>query len=157
MISFSVSRLEKEDIRLEGTEPPEFVLLAGSEPFTVTSPVHYDLLVSGVSGGALVTGKCDVEITGECGRCLATVSRRLETGEFRIFVDVPVGTERCDISEDVRTEITLALPMNLLCREDCRGLCPVCGADRNKVSCSCRTETNSGGSGVWAALDDLEL
>lgn len=157
MISFSVSRLEKEDIRLEGDEPPEFVVLAGSEPYVVTSPVHYGLTVSRVSGGALVTGECFTQITGECGRCLCRVVRRLETGEFRIFIDIPAGAETCDISEDIRTEITLALPMNLLCREDCRGLCPVCGADRNRTECSCEPEDASGSRGVWSALDDLEL
>ena len=157
MISFSVSRLEKEDIRLEGEEPPEFVILAGSEPFTVVSPVRYELDVSRVSGGALVTGTCATEISGECGRCLSKVSRRLETEEFRIFVEIPAGVEVCDISEDIRTEVTLALPMNLLCREDCRGLCPVCGADRNRTKCSCKVDGGSSGSSVWSALDDLEL
>ncbi|MCL1964591.1 MAG: DUF177 domain-containing protein [Firmicutes bacterium] len=37
----------------------------------------------------------------------------------------------------------LALPMRWRCAEDCRGLCPVCGADRNKTSCSCRMEMPS--------------
>ena len=62
MITFSVSRLEKENILLEGTEPPEFVVLAGSEPYSVTSPVEYALEVSRASGGALVGGAR----TGEC-------------------------------------------------------------------------------------------
>ena len=157
MIAFSVSRLEKEPIRLEGSEPAEFLILAGSEPFTVTSPVRYRLAVSRVSGGALVTGVCETEISGECGRCLCQVSRRLGTEEFRIFVEIPAGGEVCDISEDVRTEVTLALPMNLLCREDCRGLCPVCGADRNHTKCSCKVDEGNSGAGVWSALDDLEL
>ena len=156
MISFSVSRLCKEDIRLAGSEPPEFVVLAGSEPYSVTAPVEYELNVSRVSGGALVTGRCETGIAGECGRCLAPVTRRIAADGIKIFVDIPSGIEICDISDEVRTEITLALPMNLLCRDDCRGLCPECGADLNKTKCSCKPKS-ARGSGVWDALDDLKL
>ncbi len=156
MITFSLSRLEKEDIRLEGTEPPEFIILTGAEPFTVTSEVSYALDVSKVSGGALVSGSARVTIDGECGRCLAAVTRDVRAEDFRLFVEIPPHTEICDISDEVRTEITLALPMNLLCRDDCRGLCPVCGADLNKKRCSC-TRPSGGGPSVWSALDDLKL
>lgn len=156
MIAFSLSRLEKEDIRLEGSEPPEFIVLTGAEPFSVTSEVFYALDVSKVSGGALVSGGAHVTITGECGRCLAEVSREVRAEDFQLFVEIPPHAEICDISEEVRTEITLALPMNLLCRDDCRGLCPVCGADLNREKCSC-APPSANGSGVWSALDDLKL
>lgn len=156
MIAFSLSRLEKENIRLEGTEPPEFILLADGDDFTVSSVVSYVLDVSKVSGGALVSGEVGTEISGECGRCLAPVSRKITTGEIRFFVETSPGMEVCDISEEVRTEITLALPMNLLCRDDCRGLCPGCGADLNFEKCSCRPKPSQG-SGVWDALDGLKL
>ena len=156
MITFSYSRLEKENIRLEGVEPPEFIVLAEGDTFTVASDVFYALDVSKVSGGALVSGEAEVTIAGECGRCLADVSRKVTTGGFQFFVETPPGTEICDISEEVRTEITLALPMNLLCKDDCRGLCPECGADLNFEKCSCRPKP-SRGSGVWDALDGLKL
>ena len=156
MIAFSLSRLEKENIRLEGTEPPEFILLAESDSFTVSSGVSYALDISKVSGGALVSGEVWTDISGECGRCLAPVSRRIATEKFQFFVETPAGVEVCDISEEVRTEITLALPMNLLCREDCRGLCPECGADLNVGKCFCKPKPPRG-SGVWDALDDLKL
>ena len=156
MIVFSLSRLEKENIRLEGTEPAEFIALAEGDAFRVTSGVSYTLDVSRVSGGALVSGEVETEISGECGHCLAPVSRKVATGEFQFFVETPPGMEVCDISEEVRTEITLALPMNLLCREDCRGLCPECGADLNVTKCSCKPKS-ARGSGVWDALDDLKL
>ena len=157
MIAFSVSRLEKEPIRLEGSEPAEFLILAGSEPFVIASPMDYALDVEHVSGGALVSGHCGVTIEGECGRCLAPVSKRIETGNFKCFVETPHGMEVCDISEDIRTEMTLALPMNLLCRDDCRGLCPVCGENLNRKRCSCHPEKAAPPSSVWSALDDLKL
>jgi len=157
MITFSVSRLEKEPIRLEGSEPAEFLILAGSEPYTIASPMDYVLDVEHVSGGALVSGRCGVTISGECGRCLVPVSKRVETDDFKCFVETPHGMEVCDISEDIRTEMTLALPMNLFCRDDCRGLCPVCGENLNQKRCSCHTDEAVSPSSVWSALDDLKL
>jgi uncharacterized protein len=40
----------------------------------------------------------------------------------------------------MREQFYLALPMKPLCREDCKGLCPICGVNRNRETCSCRSE-----------------
>jgi len=48
--------------------------------------------------------------------------------------------EAIDLGEVVREQLYLALPMKPLCRPDCQGLCPVCGANRNRESCACRQE-----------------
>ncbi|HEU5319946.1 MAG TPA: DUF177 domain-containing protein, partial [Methylomirabilota bacterium] len=45
--------------------------------------------------------------------------------------------DQFDVARVVETETTLALPMKPLCRADCRGLCPVCGANRNVTECAC--------------------
>jgi len=45
-----------------------------------------------------------------------------------------------DLSEIIREQFVLALPMKPLCSPDCRGLCPVCGRNRNRDSCACRAE-----------------
>jgi uncharacterized protein len=45
-----------------------------------------------------------------------------------------------DLGEIIREQFFLALPMKPLCREDCEGLCPVCGGNRNRDSCACRAE-----------------
>jgi uncharacterized protein len=52
----------------------------------------------------------------------------------------------------VETETTLALPMKPLCREDCRGLCPVCGGNRNVTACTCDGREPDP---RWAALRTL--
>lgn len=54
----------------------------------------------------------------------------------------------------VREEILLAVPGHILCREDCQGLCPVCGIDRNRSSCQCETrEIDS----RWHGLNELQM
>jgi uncharacterized protein len=45
-----------------------------------------------------------------------------------------------DLGEMLREQFYLALPMRPLCRPDCQGLCPQCGADRNVEACQCQTE-----------------
>ena len=56
-----------------------------------------------------------------------------------------------DLTALLETETTLALPMKPLCREDCRGLCPVCGGNRNTTDCACQTPAPDS---RWAALKD---
>lgn len=157
MISFSAARLEKETIELTGEEPAEFLELDHDEMFQVVSPVKYRLNVERASGGALVRGSCGTVVAGKCGRCLAAVEQPVEARDIAFFVEIPDGMEICDISEDIREELLLELPMNLLCDPDCRGLCPVCGTDLNHGSCSCRRTAEEKTGSVWDALDDLKL
>ena len=58
-----------------------------------------------------------------------------------------------DLTDMATDAATLALPMQWRCRPDCKGLCPVCGADRNLTSCSCRQD--SGKENPFAVLQQL--
>ena len=62
---------------------------------------------------------------------------------------VPEGTDVLDLSEAIREELILALEAYVLCREDCKGLCPSCGSDLNTNSCDCRPPSDL----RWAALE----
>jgi uncharacterized protein len=61
-----------------------------------------------------------------------------------------------DLSDEVRDEILLAIPLQVLCQESCRGLCPVCGGNRNKVPCQCEEEQRQAAS-RFAALGKLKI
>ncbi len=61
--------------------------------------------------------------------------------------------EELDLAEGVQEQIVLALPIRALCREECRGLCPRCGADWNQGPCGCPRETETG---PFAALGTLK-
>ncbi len=62
---------------------------------------------------------------------------RLESDEGFMPVEVEFFGRTLDISDQVRESILLLLPRKPLCREDCLGLCPVCGADLNEGKCGC--------------------
>ena len=155
MIKFSVSRLDKEPIELCGSEDKEFIALPEGDDYTVLSPLEYELFAQKVSGGALVTGRCRTNISGICGRCLEQVECELAAEDIELFIDLENSGEEIDISDDIREELLINLPMNLLCDEECAGLCSECGANLNKKPCACKDK--SSGSLAWSALDDLNI
>lgn len=83
-----------------------------------------------------------------CSRCLTPVSvDRKETlsevfgTEAQLPEDVlPYNGEYIDLTEAIRDTLILSEPMRVLCREDCKGLCPQCGANLNEGPCSCPTD-----------------
>lgn len=155
MIKFSAARLDKEPIPLCGSEGPDFLDLPEDDVYRVVSDMEYDLLVTRVSGGALVSGSCRVVISGECGRCIMPVEQEVSAEDIEFFVDLEQAGDEVDISEDIRSELLLELPMILLCDEDCKGLCHECGVNLNQGSCRCRP--GAGGSLAWGELDKLDL
>lgn len=62
--------------------------------------------------------------------------------------------ETVDLWPVVRESMILAVPITVLCKEDCRGLCPSCGVDRNTTECSCKPAAPLS---PFAALKDLKL
>ncbi|MBI4417285.1 MAG: DUF177 domain-containing protein [Ignavibacteriales bacterium] len=72
-----------------------------------------------------------------------------DLAEFEEVQYLPLDSNMIDLGEDVRQFLILSLPLKMLCREDCAGLCPVCGTNRNKSSCSCAMDE---GDPRWAAL-----
>jgi uncharacterized protein len=99
----------------------------------------------------LVQGTLFVDLDFECGRCLSPTPTklRLEVEErFRpASADLPQDEQVFPIDADnqldllpaLRDLIVLSVPMHVVCRPDCAGLCSVCGQDLNKGSCDCET------------------
>lgn len=59
-----------------------------------------------------------------------------------------------DVDDLVREQVLLALPTRALCLEDCKGLCPVCGANRNENPCECETQNIDP---RWSGLKDIRF
>jgi uncharacterized protein len=125
------------------------------------APTQLDLRLESVNEGIVVKGVIRVPWEGECRRCLRTVQNLLETPVFEVFEDEPVEGEtskleidRIDLEPLVRETVLLELPMVPLCRDDCAGLCPECGADRNEGDCGHAVEVRDE---RWAALDVLRF
>ncbi len=92
------------------------------------------------------TAECIADLV--CDRCLASVAMRMNES-FEHVVVTETATEQndsdylltedamLDIAEVVMTDLRLALPSKILCSEDCLGICPKCGTNRNEAVCNC--------------------
>ena len=118
-----------------------------------------------------VNGHVDTRAQVECDRCLKPVeipvnadftleyisgsdyesSQVVELTEAEMLVAVFDG-EAIDVDEIVKEQVLLTVPTRGLCREDCKGICPECGTDRNTGECSCVTNDIDP---RWAALKNL--
>jgi uncharacterized protein len=101
-----------------------------------------DLRLESVSEGVLVSGSVSAAVEGECGRCLRPISDTLEVTVQELFAYVHSTTDETteedevgrlqgdliDLQPSLRDAVVLALPNHPLCRQDCPGLCPECGA-----------------------------
>ncbi len=68
--------------------------------------------------------------------------------------DEPFDGKRIDLDPILREQILLALPVSVVCREECKGLCPVCGQDLNERECGCERRVPDP---RFAALKDIKL
>jgi uncharacterized protein len=131
-------------------------------------PAHVVLELSRIGRGLQIDGDVDVDVAGECDRCLEDVLVRLEVEVDERF-DPPGGTSdpfgennvlngtQLDVGDLVRQVVTSSLPFGLVCSEECRGLCVTCGRSKNPGGgCDCpATEGNNGESQVEnSAVED---
>jgi uncharacterized protein len=121
-----------------------------------------DATLERVSEGIVVRGTVAASWTAVCSRCLAPVGGEIAVGVGELYERHPLEGETYALGDDdvldleplVRDALTLELPAVPVCRDDCRGLCPHCGVDRNTTTCDCGdTEPDP----RWAALRSLDL
>jgi uncharacterized protein len=130
--------------------------------------VSLDLRFEAVSEGVLVTGSAVAPLTGECARCLDPLTSTIEVSFQELYLYQPGAADKEDDGEEryldgdlldleptFRDAVVLALPLSPLCREDCPGLCPDCGAHLAEVG-----PDHGHGENVdprWAALRQLDV
>ena len=128
--------------------------LGGVEYEVEGGGVELDLTMSRVGRRLTVRGEGLARLTGPCQRCLAESAFEVPVrcvdyvadGESEGDDDEPyVAGFALELERWVRDAIAEAMPSRLLCREDCRGLCPVCGADLNEAQGDHVHESTSAG------------
>jgi uncharacterized protein len=103
------------------------------------------------TGKLHITFNTNVTIGGSCDRCLTDVSfqvpvsvdETVEVSEGQVVNDTDIGPysfvdeEDIDVDELILNEILVNFPAKILCQDDCKGICPVCGKNRNLEPCQC--------------------
>ncbi len=122
------------------------------------SPVVLDTDYVYTKGSLLVKGAFDTSIKAQCARCLKDIRYCIKLPFEEIYSKTDpecyeLAGEDVSLDRMVKDLIILNLPGKFLCREDCRGLCPVCGADLNTNPCRCAADGNVGNA--FSSLKDL--
>lgn len=128
-------------------------------------------LTSGSLSEIRASGNVTVDMEGECDRCLDPARFQVHS-EFSLDyrpAEANAGDEKLidpeetevgfydgdglELRDLLREQVLLALPMRRLCSEDCSGLCPVCGQNRNQNRCECQPAL---ADDRWSALSGLK-
>ena len=124
----------------------------GEREFSLPSGIDYDLMLTNAGEGILATGILTTHVVGTCDRCLSPAEFDVsgEVDEYYLFEE-PEDTgdddddeldfslvsadNTIDLSGALLSSLVMETPFVVLCRPDCKGLCPVCGANLNEEDC----------------------
>lgn len=131
----------------------------------LTGDVDVVIRLTALNDGIEATGTVSAPWATVCRRCLAEIGGVAVADVDELYRPVrdeqpddpdvvPIEGGQLDLRPVVRETILLELDTERLCREECAGLCPVCGADRNETACGCDTVVRDE---RWAALDELTV
>ncbi len=170
---YNVAQLMKAGVgtSLEADIHEEQVQL--DDDITVVGPLNGHVRMRRMNQGLLVDGWVDLTIELACSRCLQEFEHPMQVTFEEVFyptIDVITGLHLppfdeeeifpidehhlVDLTEAVRQNVLLAIPMVTLCREDCAGLCPQCGHDLNLGPCECKPEVDTRLSVLEKLLQD---
>lgn len=150
--------LKQDDPALEGTE------------IRLLEPVSVDGRLQSIGDDRFYwQGKLRTVAQGECRRCLTPVATPLQLEIGALFTKdpdalddpdtYPVSPDATDIdvTPAVREELVLAAPQYVVCRDDCKGLCPQCGKDLNagEAPCDCKPTADARWQPLQALKDKL--
>jgi uncharacterized protein len=160
MIRFNVAQLLKSEPGAVREYDLDEDISGIDEELEVTKPLTGKVRLLRSDDGILVTGHIKTEVRVPCVRCLTlfTVPIEIDVEEsFRPSIDILTGApipaadgedevtrldghHILDLTEVIRQDLLLAIPMSTLCHPDCRGICPGCGANLNEEPCTCQPE-----------------
>ena len=127
---------------------------------TIVPPLHFKGSIIPASDGFIISGEFSGDWILECARCLSKLQYPVRD-RFRVYMSRRLSgldTRKLDLAQEqldeseltgnqidlgnlIREQMILHIPIKATCRNDCKGLCPVCGVNRNQVACDCGTET----------------
>ncbi|MBK5257335.1 MAG: DUF177 domain-containing protein [Vicinamibacteria bacterium] len=166
MLQVSISKIPTEGLEVDEVVNRDVLALAAEE-LSIADNGSFRAHVERADAGSVhVRGHLHLNTSGPCARCLAETPLLVDQELDLFFLpesealseyDDEEGAELqdrdlvvtfykgdvIDLGAVVREHVLLAQPMKRLCREDCKGVCPTCGADRNLPACACPAPAKS--------------
>ncbi|MBJ6727620.1 YceD family protein [Geomesophilobacter sediminis] len=172
-----VEDAKKKTLQLAESEPashyPALVELEDAGEARFIAPVNVAVQAYWEYDHLRAEGKVETRVALSCSRCLADFERDLSS-EFTIFytpggtmsgdeevelseeelISVPFTGDEVDMANEIFEQVMMEIPYKPLCTDDCKGLCPNCGADLNQGECGC---DRRGVNLKMSALKDLKI
>ena len=174
--------LKEGKVSLKFEQPPEIfpVLaeMADADVCQFLTPIKAALRAQQIGDIVTIEGNISTVVRLDCGRCLQSFEMPLESqfaltyrqkdpvpepngskeDEIELTADdmgwVHYQGEEINLKNEIQEQVILAFPLRALCKPDCKGLCPRCGADLNTAACNC---DRSPSGGKFEALKKLKL
>ena len=166
-----IRELEQKPIRFEQTLPIGAILfdseIEQQSPLVASGTAEFHSSTEEIR----VQGKLRVTLAMHCDRCTEPFTRDIEEEFDLIYVPAPETSPGAEIAigpsdshvgfydgpglelnDILQEQVLLALPLQLVCREECQGICPQCGQNRNETECHCQTKVSDD---RWSALRNL--
>jgi uncharacterized protein len=153
-----LSRLRSGAEHIERRYEPGELARSGDD-FHAISPVTLTVDVRKDGQKIRLAGRVAGAVEIECSRCLEPFTIPVDVKFDTLFLPSTANTgeaeqqveeddlgvayykdDQIDLGEVIREQLYLAMPMKPLCREDCLGLCPVCGGNKNRETCECQPQ-----------------
>ena len=173
MLVLDVASLREGATRLDRQIAPE--TMPREEDYRVLAPVVLEAIANRTRVQVGVAGQATTTLELSCSRCLEGFPVPVTAAFDLTYLpsdqappgggEVEVGDEdintayyqhgEIDLAELIHEQLYLVLPMKPLCKDDCQGLCPVCGTNRNTTACTCEaTWTDPRLAGLKALLNE---
>ena len=171
---FSVKELELKKLRFDVSfSPGEIQYEDGLRQATPLAVQGSAELLANTLGEIRIRGHVNVRMQADCDRCLEPAEFPIDS-DFDLFyrpanrkgfdeeVEIDEGEAEIafyegggiELKDVLREFVLLAMPMQRICGENCRGICPACGQNRNLVNCGCETKPIDD---RWSALKNLQV
>jgi uncharacterized protein len=164
MLRVDLRELARGPVETRGELAQDDLTLAGTG-IDLGAPVTVNGRLQAIGDGRFYwQGTAHTVVQGECRRCLTPVASPLNLEIGALFTQDPEALDdpdsypvapdatEIDVTPAVREELLLAAPQYVLCREECKGLCPRCGKDLNAGPCNCEPA----GDARWQPLKALK-
>ena len=170
----SVQDLEIKKVRFAVTFPPGEIEYA-EQRLRQASPLEAEgtaELLANTLGEIRIRGHLKVRMESDCDRCLEPAAfpidsrfdlfyRPARRGDFDEEVEIDAGESEIafyegggiELKDVLREYVLLSMPMQRVCHEDCLGICPICGQNRNLARCNCQSKPVDD---RWSALKNLQ-
>ena len=125
----------------------EFIV--GDEAFAVQAPASYSVTLTALEDGIVASGEVALPVVADCSRCLEPFQTAITSAVDTMFYYEPTLDEdgdpypivdeygHIDLESELIEDLIVAAPLAPIHDQDCKGLCAICGVDRNTTACTC--------------------